>query len=269
MLLAAGLGSRMRPLTLKVPKPLVKVAGLALIDRAMVALEKINISKVVVNLHHLGMQIKTYLERPESRRSFQFIFSDERAQLLDSGGAIVKALPLLGNKPFFVLNSDTFWQEEISNLERLAAAFDPAIMDILLLTVRPEQMVLTERGDFVLENFPKSGNQFLDKKCGGNSKRELLTLPSDVKTALCAPYHDQVARLRRATAHDPQAVTYSGALIVRPEIFINAKVIPHSLNVYFDQAIAAGRLYGLPLQGRWYTVGTMDAIAAVSAILAG
>jgi len=233
MLLAAGLGLRMRPLTLEMPKPLVAVAGQALIDRAMAALEKTSISRVVVNLHHLGAQLRTHLEEQRNHRPFQFIFSDESDQLLDSGGGVVKALPFLRQKPFFILNTDTFWQEKESNLERLAAAFDPDKMDMLLLTVRREQAALPERGDFLVTD----------------------------------SFHGKAGRLHRAAADDPHAVTYSGALIVHPAIFAGAAAVPHSLNVYFDRAIATGRLYGLPLEGCWYTVGTMAALAAVSALL--
>jgi len=229
MLLAAGLGTRMRPLTLTTPKPLVKVGGRALIDRALDALEKTSITRVIVNLHHLGDAVRAHCQAQQASRPFEFIFSDESECLLDSGGAIVKALPYLGDKPFFILNSDTFWQEEgISNLERLGSCFDASKMDMLLLTLRRSQAALPERGDFVL---------------------------------------DISGRLSRCAAADPQAVIYSGALITHPALFVNAKAEPHSLNLYFDRSIAAQLLYGLPLQGRWYTVGTMAAIDRVEKLL--
>jgi len=227
MLLAAGLGTRLNPLTLEIPKPLVQVAGRALIDRTIDSLAATNIAKIVVNLHHLGHLVKAHLERNQAKHRFKVCFSDEGNQLLESGGGVVKALPLLGEKPFFILNTDTFWQEEISNLNRLSAHFDPQCMDMLLLTVHREQVLPPpERGDFLL---------------GENG------------------------HLTRATANDRHAVIYSGALITRADIFLHSKALPHSLNVYFDQAIKRGRLYGLPLQGRRYTVGTAAELATVSA----
>jgi len=261
MLLAAGLGTRMRPLTLDLPKPLVTIAGRALIDRVLDGLEKTPVKQVVVNLHHLGEKVQRHLQAQQASRPFRFIFSDESNQLLDSGGGVVKALPLLGTKPFFILNTDTFWQEGMfSNLNRLAEAFHEDKMDMLLLTVKGEQAALPERGDFFmdadglltrapphdpdaviyagammahptifaqgdLERFPKSGNRFSDKKRGENKGLERFAEPSEAKTALK----------------------------------------PHSLNMYFDRAITGRRLYGLALQGQWYTVGTMAALAAVEA----
>jgi len=230
MLLAAGLGTRMRPLTLDMPKPLVEVGGRTLMDRALDALEKTDVKRVVINLHHLGEQIQRHCQSQQASRPFQFVFSDEHAQLLDSGGGIVKALDFLGNKPFFILNADTFWQEgDISNLERLMLSFDTDKMDILLLTVRRNQAALPpERGDFLM---------------------------------------DKDSRLCRARADDPNAVIYSGAMITHPALFKGQKATPHSLNFYFDRAIAAGRLYGLPLHGHWFTVGTMAAISLAETLI--
>jgi len=255
MLLAAGLGTRMRPLTLNVPKPLVKVAGQALIDRVLDSLEKTHVKQVVVNIHHLGEQIKAHLTDQQASRPFHFIISDESAQLLDSGGGVVKALPFLGTEPFLILNTDTFWQENaleqfpknvkrfldkncgenkndqkeiFSNLNQLAEIFDIDKMDMLLLTVRRQQAAFPERGDFLMN---------VD------------------------------GRLSRASPHDPNAVIYAGAMIVNPAIFANQTAEPHSLNIYFDRAIAKQRLYGLALQGSWYTVGTMAAVAALESSL--
>jgi len=263
MLLAAGLGTRMRPLTLTTPKPLVKVAGQALIDRSLDKLEQAGVTRVVVNLHHLGGQVRAHCQSQQRHRRFEFVFSDESECLLDSGGGVVKALPYLGEEPFFILNSDTFWQEDISNLEKLAANFDADKMDMLLLTHRREQAALPERGDFLVEQFPKSVTRFAGKNCGKNKELEQSIEPSEIKTAL-----GEGGRLTRSSAGDSQAVIYSGALITHPAIFKGQKAEPHSLNLYFDRAIAARRLYGLPFQGRWYTVGTMAAIKAVEALIA-
>lgn len=228
MVLAAGLGTRMRPLTLTTPKPLVKISGRTMLDRALDALEKTGVKTVVVNVHHLADQIVAHLEG-ETNRRFDIIISDESEKLLDSAGGIIKALPHLGQKPFFVLNADTFWTEDQrSNLMKLAQNFNPETMDILMLTVARDQAAAPERGDFLMK--------------------------SD-------------GRLTRAAPDIPQAVIYGGALVIRPDVFKDAMATPQSLNLYFDRAIEKNRLYGLPLVGRWYTVGTVDMIGEVEKCL--
>src|SRR5919204_4195043 len=131
MVLAAGLGTRMRPLTDALPKPLVKVAGKALIDHVLDRLGEAGVAKAVVNVHHHADQIEAHVK---TRTRPQVVISDERNALLDTGGGVVKALPLLGSAPFFHMNSDSLWIEGVTpNLSRLAAQFDAAHMDILLL----------------------------------------------------------------------------------------------------------------------------------------
>src|SRR6185437_5596403 len=143
--------------------------------------------------------------------------------LLDSAGGIVKALPQLGAEPFLVLNADTFWiDRDEPNLERLALAWDAARMDILLM----------------LADFPSA--------TGHTGGADFLLGPNGA--------------LKRA-AGDPSGLIYAGAAIIHPRIFAGAEAVPHSLNLYFDRAIAAGRLYGMKMEGRWITVGTPDAIA--------
>lgn len=227
VLLSAGLGTRMRPLTLTLPKPLVPICGRTLLDRALDVLQEAGVREVVINVHHLADQIEAHVK---GRKNPKIIISDERTQLLDSGGGVAKALPFLGTRPFFILNSDTFWVDtETPSLMRLAKAFDPQTMDMLLLTVRRDQASGPEKGDFLL---------------------------------------DAKGRLTRAPKGHPDAVIYGGAMITRPEIFIDAKIEPHSLNYYFDRAIASNRLYGMPLQGDWYTVGTVAMIDVVEKLLA-
>ena len=131
MVLAAGFGLRMRPLTDRMPKPLVRVAGQPLLDHVLDKLGAAGVTEAVVNVHYLPDQI---IEHTKSRSRPKVTISDERDQVLGTGGAVVKALPLLGNAPFFHVNADTMWIDGVRpNLARLAEAFDPARMDILLL----------------------------------------------------------------------------------------------------------------------------------------
>lgn len=231
MVLAAGLGKRMRPLTETVPKPLIRVAGNTLLDWGLESLASAGVEKAVVNAHYLPDQI---IAHAALRRRPRIVISDERDRLLDSGGGIVKALPELGPDPFYILNSDTFWIDRgKSNLERLALAWDAARMDILLML-----------SDFESATGHSGGSDFLLAPGGA---------------------------LRRA-AGAPDGLIYAGAGIVDPHIFAGADAEPHSLNLYFDRAIAANRLFGLRMDGSWITVGTPEAIplaeAAVSRTLA-
>ena len=221
MVLAAGLGTRMRPLTDRLPKPLVKVAGQTLLDRGLDALAAAGVTRAVVNIHHLGQQI---IQHVKGRTTPDIIISDESDRLLDSAGGIVRALPQLGNDPFVILNADTFWiDRDGSDLERLALAWDDARMDILLMLASP------------------------DNATGHDGSTDFLLAPGG-----------QLARGKNV----PDGLIYAGVGIIHPLIFAGAKAEPHSLNLYFDRAIAAGRLYGQAMQGHWITVGTPDAIAA-------
>ena len=147
MVLAAGLGTRMRPITERVPKPLIKVGGKALIDHALDRLAAADVELAVVNIHHFPDQMQRHLA---SRRRPKVILSDERDQLLGTGGGAVNALSILGPAPFYHVNSDTIWIEGVApNLDRLAAAFDPALMDALLLLAPTATSIGYEgRGDF-------------------------------------------------------------------------------------------------------------------------
>jgi MurNAc alpha-1-phosphate uridylyltransferase len=226
MVLAAGLGKRMRPITDRMPKPLVPVAGRSLLDRGLDRLAEAGVETAVVNVHHLGEQI---IASAATRTTPRLAISDERDRLLDSAGGVVKALPLLGPAPFFVLNADTFWVDRGErDLDRLKRAWDPARMDILLMLAHPADATGHTGGtDFLI---------------------------------------DADARLRRARGA-AEGLVYAGAFIVRPEVFAGAAAEPHSLNLYFDRAIRAGRLFGLRMTGAWITVGTPDAIALAEARL--
>ncbi|MBA8836942.1 nucleotidyltransferase family protein [Ochrobactrum sp. RH2CCR150] len=228
MVLAAGLGKRMRPITETIPKPLVKVAGKPLIDWGLDALEAVGVPNAVVNVHYLADQLDDYLA---DRAEPHIVISDERDLLLDSAGGIVKALPLLGTSPFYLLNADTFWVGDTAkpNLAALSEAWDDARMDILLMTAG------------------------LDQATGFEGKGDFVT--------------DDAGRLRRARDVPGTPLIYAGAGIIHPRIFAGATPEVASLNRYFDKAIAEGRLYGMPMVGHWLTVGTPEAIAQAEAAL--
>jgi MurNAc alpha-1-phosphate uridylyltransferase len=227
MVLAAGLGKRMRPITDTMPKPLIKIAGKPLLDWGLDALAGVGVGKAVVNVHYLPDQIVAHLA---DRKTPKVVVSDESDGLLDSAGGIVKALPELGTDPFYILNADTFWIDAgQSNLARLALEWDAARMDILVMLAS------------------------LESATGHSGSTDFL-LAAD-------------GRLARADK-DPRGLIYAGAAIVHPGIFEGAKAEPHSLNRCFDKAIAAGRLYGMAMQGHWITVGTPDAIAPAEAAVA-
>ncbi|MCT7376083.1 nucleotidyltransferase family protein [Chelativorans salis] len=226
MVLAAGLGTRMRPLTETMPKPLVPIAGKPLIDWGLDALQRAGVPEVVVNIHYLPELMAAHLGR---RAAPRVTISDERNLLLDSGGGVVKALPLLGTDPFLVLNADTFWVDrDEPNLERLALAWDAARMDILMLLADPASATgHTGKVDFIM---------------------------------------DGEGRLKRAGDREDGFI-YAGVFIVHPRLFAGVPAGPHSLNRQFDQAAASGRFFGLPLDGHWITVGTPGAIAPAEAAL--
>jgi MurNAc alpha-1-phosphate uridylyltransferase len=229
MVLAAGLGERMRPLTEKLPKPLVAVAGKPLIDHVLDRLAAQGVERAVVNVHYLADLIEKHVA---SRKAPQIVISDERAKLLDTGGGVVKALPKLGTEPFFHINSDTIWIDGVRpNLERLAETFDAETMDaLLLLAATSDSIGYAGRGDF--------------------------TMATD-------------GRLKRRPERELAPFVYAGAALLRPELFKDAPDGAFSLTALFDRAAAAGRLHGLRLEGVWMHVGTPGAIAeAEAAILA-
>lgn len=228
ILLAAGLGTRMRPLTDVLPKPLVPVGGRTLADRALDRLEAAGVETVVVNVHHFADKMQAHLA---ARLRPDIVISDERDRLLESGGGVVKALPLLGAEPFFVVNSDSLWIEGVRpNLRRLAAAFDPGRMDgILLLALAIASTGYDATGDFAL---------------------------------------DPLGRLRRRRESEVTPFAYAGAGILKPGLFEGLTADPFSLNRVFDRALAADRLYGIRLEGFWMHVGTPTSVASAEAAIA-
>lgn len=228
MVLGAGLGKRMRPITDTIPKPMVQVGGKALIDWGLDSLVEAGVTRVVVNVHYLADKLEAHLA---ARKDLAVAISDEREALLESGGGIIKALPLLGDAPFYLVNSDTFWLDgKCSNLVAMAEFFDPSKMDILLMLATAEQA--TGHGaatDFV---------------CAADGM------------------------LARYKAGDANPFIYAGVAILHPRIFEGALNDAHSLNREFNVAIEKGRLFGLPMDGQWLTVGTPDAIAPAERIVA-
>lgn len=228
MVLAAGIGKRMRPLTATVPKPLIEVAGRALIDHSLDRLERANVETTVVNIHYLADLVRAHVSR---RKRPQVVISDERAALLDTGGGIAKALPLLGTDPFYLLNSDSFWIEGARpNLDWLAAGWDDTTMDGLLLLAPTVRAVgYSGRGDFRL---------------------------------------GPTGRLARRGEREVVPFAYAGVAILHPRLFAGCPEGAFSLNRLFDRAIEAERLYGVRMDGLWLHVGTPDAIAAAEMTIA-
>lgn len=218
--LAAGLGTRMRPLTDHIPKPLVTLAGTSLIDHALDGLAAAGIERAVVNVHYLADAIESHVK---SRTVPEIVISDERAELLETGGGIVKALPLLGDAPIVVHNSDTVWIDRGgSSIASLIDAWKPDAMDsIMLLAETKTSLGYAGKGDF-------------NRAADGHLTRR----PQNAT----APY------------------VFAGVSIIEPALFKNEPQEPFSLNRIWDRAIAAGRLYGIVLNGIWMHVGTPEAL---------
>ena len=227
MVLAAGLGKRMRPLTATRPKPLVMVAGKPLIDHSLDRLAEAGIARAVVNIHYLGDALEAHLAQ---RSAPAIVLSDERASLLETGGGMVRAQPLLPD-PFFCLNSDNVWLDGPRNVFcELSAAWNPAEMDALLLLVR-------HTGAF---NYEGKGDFHLDP-LGRISRR---------RSGRIAPY------------------IYTGIQLVAHRLLRDAPPGPFSTNLLWSRAIEEGRLYGVVHTGEWCEVGTPQAIAPTEARLA-
>ncbi|MFG1464482.1 nucleotidyltransferase family protein [Xanthobacter sp. DSM 24535] len=223
MVLAAGMGTRMRPLTETRPKPLVEVAGRPLIDHVLDRLEAADIGEAVVNVHHHADLLEAHLATRTAPPHLHI--SDERGLLLETGGGVKHALHLLGDAPFLVINSDTIWIEGVTpNLVRLRNQFDPARMDALLLVAASALSIGYDgTGDFTM---------------------------------------DAEGRLARRSERMISPFVYAGACILSPALFADTPQGPFSLNLIFDRAAETGRLFGLRLEGVWMHVGTPDAIPA-------
>ena len=225
MVLAAGLGQRMRPLTDTRPKPLVQFCGKPLIDHVLDRLAAAGITRAVVNGHYLMDQLFAHVGA--RTHAPQIIMSDEREERLDTGGGIARALPHLGTTPFFTHNSDSVWVEETGtqNLSRLRDAWDETKMDCLMLLADPERALGYDgRGDFV--------------------------------------YQDQHTPLRRRTDTDHNASVFAGVSIVHPKLFAHAPHGAFSMNIIWDKALSNQRVFGLMMDGTWMHIGTPEALTA-------
>ncbi len=228
MVLAAGFGKRMRPLTDYTPKPLIKVAGRSIIDYVFDHLRKAGIERAVVNVHYLPEQLISWSRQVSAPA---ITISDETDAILETGGGVARALPILGPDPFFVMNSDSFWIDHgTPALAKLKAAWDSEKMDCLLLVLSPQMTV----GYDGVGDFEFAGDGKLSRKRPGSTT----------------------------------ALAYIGGYLVHPRLFANLPGTSFSMNVLWDRAIAAGRLYGLPHDGRWLHVGTPEAIAKAEEVLA-
>lgn len=220
MVLAAGLGTRMRGLTADRPKPMVMLAGRPMIDHVLDRLVAAGIRRVVVNVHYRADVLESHLA---GRSAPEILISDERHALLETGGGVLRALPVLGPDPFLVHNSDAVWVEgPISNIARLIAAWDDARMDaLMLLAPTTSSLGYDGSGDFAMA-------------------------------------HD--GRLRFRTEREVVPFVFAGVSIAHPRMFDGLEPSAFSLSRLWRKAAAAGRLYGIRHDGLWMHVGTPEAL---------
>ncbi len=229
LILAAGLGKRMRPLTATRPKPLVAVAGKPMIDHCLDKLAEANVRQVVVNVHYLADSLEAHLQGLSY--PFEIVVSDERPQLMETGGGMVHAEPLIGGDPFYCINSDNLWIDGPNNsLLSLAARWDDSVMDALLLLV-PQARAHNYRGQ---------GDFCLDARGRVSRRRRDRTAP----------------------------FIYTGIQLVSKRLLADPPEGPFSTNILWDRAIEAGRLFGIVHEGEWFEVGNPQAIAPTEAQLA-
>jgi MurNAc alpha-1-phosphate uridylyltransferase len=226
MIFAAGLGLRMRPLTDRQPKPLLKIAGRTILDRILDSCEAAGVATAVVNTHYLAEQVEAHL----AKRKKPAVVISREDELLETGGGVVKALPKLGPDPFYVINGDVLWSDGARDtLLRLASNWDDPAMDALLL-LHP---AVYARG------YVGPGDFFLD----------------------------QLGRIRRRRPHEVAPFVFTGLQILHPRLFDGAPPGRFSLNVLYDRAAAAARLYGIVHDGNWFHIGTPEGLARVEAEL--
>ncbi|MEO8723017.1 MAG: nucleotidyltransferase family protein [Sphingobium sp.] len=230
MLMAAGLGKRMRPLTATRPKPLVKVAGMALMDHALDRLEAGGIERTVINAHYLADTVIAHVKARKT--SMEIIISDERNKLLETGGGLMKAATLLGQVPFLCANSDNLWIDgPRDSIAMLSDLWDDDRMDALLLVVPHARATChSGPGDFHMDS------------AGRLSRR---------KPSYIAPF------------------VFTGVQIMSPRLLRDPPGDVFSTNVFWNRAMEAGRLFGASHQGLWFDVGTPQAIPVVEAVIIG
>jgi len=229
MVMAAGLGKRMRPLTENRPKPLVEVAGKAMIDHCFGKLVEAGIGKAVVNVHYLADMMEAHLAALPYPIDIRV--SDEREELLETGGGLVQAEPLIAEATFFCINSDNLWTDGPTNsLQQLAQAWDEEQMDALLLLV-PR---------ISAHNYQGTGDFHLDDE----------------------------NRISRKLPGQEAPLIYSGIQLISKRLLRDAPAGPFSTNIFWERAIGEGRLFGMVHQGEWFEVGSPEAIAPTEAALA-
>lgn len=229
MVMAAGLGKRMRPLTASRPKPLVEVAGRALIDQCLDHLRAAGVAKAVVNVHYLAGALEAHLKNRVE--GIEILISDERKQLLETGGGLAHALPLIDADPFLSVNSDNLWIDgPVDTLRLLASGWDEARMDALLLVVPLARAHCHGgRGDF---------------------------------------HMNAAGALKRRKPNGVAPFVFTGIQILSKRLFAgDLPAGPFSTNILWDRAIAAGRCFGAVHQGLWFDIGRPQSIAAAQAIL--
>jgi len=229
MIMAAGMGSRMMPLTASRPKPLVEVAGTTLLDHVLDQLRAAGVGRIVVNVHYLADQIEAHLAQHAS--DFAVTISDERALLLDTGGGLVRAKDLIPDDPFFCINADNWWTDRGENaLQRMARAWDGGKMDVLMLVVPFARAGNTQgTGDFDLD----------DEGC-----------------------------LSREGPKGPRGYVWTGVQLIAKQMIADPPAEVFSTNVFWDRALAARRCFGLVHDGQWFDVGYPEAIGMTEAALA-
>jgi len=229
MVMAAGLGKRMRPLTATKPKPLIEVAGKALLDHVLDRLRAAGVRTVVVNVHYLADSLEAHLAR--TANGLEVMISDERDQLLETGGGLVRAQSLIDSDPFLAINSDNLWVDgPADTLKLLASHWDGGKMDALLLLV-PQARAMNHKG---LGDF----------------------------------HMNRVGQLRRRGRSRVAPFVYTGVQIVSKALLKDAPEGAFSTNLLWDKAIAAGRCFGAVHQGLWFDVGNPQAIRATEQVLA-
>ncbi len=229
MIMAAGLGTRMLPLTASTPKPLIEVAGTTLLDHVLDLLRGAGVGRIVVNVHYLADQVESHLASHAA--DFHVRISDERALLRDTGGGLVQALPLISDDPFLCINADNWFTDPGENaLLRMARAWDDAQMDVLMLVVP----------------FARAGNTL------GAGDFDM----------------DQAGRLSREGARQQRPYVWTGVQMLAKRIISDPPGAVFSTNLFWDRAIAAERCFGLVHDGGWYDVGYPSAIAMTESALA-
>jgi len=228
MVMAAGLGKRMRPLTATRPKPLIEVAGKALLDHVLDRLRVAGVKKVVVNVHYLADAVEAHLAT--RRHGLDVAISDERKLLLETGGGLVHAIDLIDSDPFLAVNSDNLWVDgPADTLKLLASHWDDAKMDALLLLV-PLARAQNHKGmgDF---------------------------------------HMTRTGRLRRRERSHVAPFVFTGIQMMSKRLLKDAPNGPFSTNIFWDRAIAEGRCFGVVHQGLWFDVGTPKSIKLTEAAL--